>query len=94
MAIRTYQVSAVKNPHGKGFMGMAVGTHFDDTPLTLTSMDKHGNMAVYDTESEAQSAMNRILLGLPAFRFKPASDITPENLLRAARDLPEADHEP
>ena len=93
MAIRTYQVSAVKNPYGKGFMGMAVGTHFDDTPLTLTTMDEHGNMAVYDTESEAQSAMNRILLGLAEFRFKPASDITPENLGRAARDVPEADEE-
>ena len=93
MAIRTYQVSAVKDPFGVGFIGMAVGMHFDDTPLTLTTMDENGDMAVYDTESEAQSAMNRILLGLAEFRFKPASDITPENLGQAARDLPEADEE-
>ena len=94
MAIRTYQISAVKNPSGEGFIGMAVGTHFDDTPLTLTTMDENGNTAVYDTESEAHSAMNRILLGLAAFRFKPASDITPGSLGRAARDVPEADEEP
>ncbi len=93
MAIRTYQVSAVKDPFGDGFIGMAVGKHFDDTPLTLTTMDENGDMAVFGTEPEAQSAMNRILLGLAEFRFKPARDITPENLGRAARDVPEADEE-
>ena len=54
---------------------MAVGKHFDDTPLTLTTMDEQGNMAVYDTELKAQSAMKLFLLSLAAFRFKPANEI-------------------
>ncbi len=89
MAIRSFQISAVKNPYGNGFIGMAVGNHFDDTPLTLTSMDEDGNMAIFDTEEQAHSAMHRILLVLSEFRFRPASDITSEKLGRAARDLPD-----
>ena len=94
MTVRTYHISAVRSPYGEGFIGMAVGKHFDDTPLTLTTMDEDGNMAVFETESQARSAMNRTLLGLAEFRFRPASDITPENLGRAARDQPEVDEDP
>ena len=94
MAVSTYQISAVKSPCGEGFIGIAVGSHFDNPLLTLTTVGEGGNLAIFTTAAQAHAAMNRIMLGLASCRFKPATDITPENLGRAAQDLPEEDPEP
>ena len=93
MAVRTYEISAVKNPFGNGYLGMAVGKHFDESPLTLYSVDEDGNMEVFESPAEAMASMDGIMFGLMNFRFKPFTEITPENLGRAAKDFRAEDDE-
>lgn len=93
MAATTYELSAVKNPFGDGFLGMAVGKHFDGTPMTLYSVNEDGNMEVFDSAAEALASMDGIMFGLMSFRFKPFTEITPESLGKAAKDFREEERE-
>lgn len=64
------QISAIKSPFDDGYLGLASGRHIDGTPLSLTTVDESGNMAIYESPDEAIREMERVVGCLKEFKFK------------------------